>query len=274
MRKLITAIRTHNMKVFKEEIRYVDVDAYAFDHYTPLFAVINNEPWPGQLQMIKILLERGADVNKGTGMEYTPLHLAAAWGNIEVVKALLAVRRVDPNIKRLDGDGNFALWSASNAGHVDVVKALLAAGAKVNLANNKQVTSLAAAAAARHTEVVKALLEAGADVLDEYDEESILTGAEKGKFGPEIAKVFADFIAARAFDTRKHAVAHWHGVRKEDAREFERARAARAAAAGAGAGVESGGGSAGAGGPVSGGRRKRRVTRRRKARKGTRRSHR
>ena len=61
-------------------------------------------------------------------------------------------------------------WAAL-AGHVEVVKALLAAGASVNQARTVDgTTPLHAAAATGHAEVVAVLLEAGADVDAKCDD--------------------------------------------------------------------------------------------------------
>jgi len=56
------------------------------------------------------------------------------------------------------------LFDAATAGHVDLVRQLLAAGADCNERNGDGATALMLAAHAGHLEVVKTLIEAGADV--------------------------------------------------------------------------------------------------------------
>ena len=63
------------------------------------------------------------------------------------------------------GSAKAALMEASERGHVEVVQALLAAGADVNTQNQMRLTALMAAAAAGHLRIVRSLLEADADML-------------------------------------------------------------------------------------------------------------
>ena len=88
-------------------------------------------------------------MNAGTGNRKTALHIAAASGKTDIVKALLgAGARVDV----ADQDGNEPLHIAvANPTNGQIVKDLLNAGAKVDVANNDgmQPIHLAARSAAR-----------------------------------------------------------------------------------------------------------------------------
>ena len=86
------------------------------------------------------------------------LNAAAAGGWRAVVEALLARGVVD-----LASEGRPLLVAAEN-GHLEVVTALLAANATVDLANNNGATPLFVAAHGGHHEVVTALLAANATV--------------------------------------------------------------------------------------------------------------
>jgi ankyrin repeat protein len=59
--------------------------------------------------------------------------------------------------------GDTALMWAAAAGHVDVVRLLIEAGADVRAVDDEGVTALHLARANGHTEVAAALLAAGAD---------------------------------------------------------------------------------------------------------------
>ena len=79
-------------------------------------------------QIVKLLLERGANVNaKLTLNGGTSLMFAAEKGQTEVVKLLLE-KGVDINAKSIDG--RTALAAAKMKGHTDIVQLLEKAGAK------------------------------------------------------------------------------------------------------------------------------------------------
>jgi ankyrin repeat protein len=56
----------------------------------------------GAVALVKLLAERGADVNAVTPDRWTPLHVAAAAGNAEAIRALLQ-NGADPTRRTLDG---------------------------------------------------------------------------------------------------------------------------------------------------------------------------
>ena len=91
----------------------------------------------------------------------TPVCAAARMGHINVVK-LLINRGAKPN--KEDDRGQTALTWASLNGHQDVVKFLLNKGARPNEANGNGWTPLHTASMKGHKEVVKALLDGGAEV--------------------------------------------------------------------------------------------------------------
>jgi uncharacterized protein len=88
---------------------------------------------------------------------------AAAVGHLGQVRHLLAA---DPGaVHAVAADGFQALHLASYFGRLEVVEALLSAGADPNAvaSNQSAVQPLHSAAAARHTDVAERLLHAGAD---------------------------------------------------------------------------------------------------------------
>jgi ankyrin repeat protein len=54
--------------------------------------------WPGGLAVVKVLVDAGADVNRQCEHGRTALHMAAAWGHLDLVKYLLA-NSADPSIR-------------------------------------------------------------------------------------------------------------------------------------------------------------------------------
>ena len=80
-------------------------------------------------EVVKILLDAGADPKISTNYGMTPLHWAAFQGNIEVVKLLL-LAGADPHKAAYQGQGNTPLDLARKMNcHGDVYKVLLDADA-------------------------------------------------------------------------------------------------------------------------------------------------
>src|SRR4030095_16427272 len=90
----------------------------------------------GAARVVEFLLEHGADMAEHTGDVYTGTHYAVMSGSVETVKLLL---RRNPPLEGRTTHGRsvlfHALWSATRGhtpdAHVQIVEALIAAGAKV-----------------------------------------------------------------------------------------------------------------------------------------------
>lgn len=93
----------------------------------------------------------------------TPLHVASALGNAEVVNTLIAA---GANAKEVNEKGECGLEWAVKRGSLDSVRLLLAAGADPNFRNLTGRTLLFIAHRHGMTDCVNALLEAGADSND------------------------------------------------------------------------------------------------------------
>ena len=111
--------------------------------------------------MAALLAVEGVDLNMWKDSDgKTALIIAAEEGYMNVVKLLLDVDGVDPNIA--DEDGKTALIHAAHEGHAQVVTLLLEKGADVNAMDavdyRSNWTALMHATAGAHAEVVKLLL--------------------------------------------------------------------------------------------------------------------
>ena len=82
----------------------------------------------GQLDSVKVLLEKGCDVNQKGEYEETALIAACCQGHLAVVQCLLAQSNVD--ICKRDHDGKTALFRAAIGNHSDIVDLLLQAAKK------------------------------------------------------------------------------------------------------------------------------------------------
>ncbi len=80
----------------------------------------------GQTNEVKVLLEKGADINATDSLRWTPLMAAAFNGRIDTVKVLLS-QGADVNL--VSDEGTTALKLAKGRRHSKIVELLKAAGA-------------------------------------------------------------------------------------------------------------------------------------------------
>lgn len=122
----------------------------------------------GDLEKVKSLIAKGANVNDGDAEGRTALHLAASRGHIEVVRLLLA-NGADPN-SRERVSGATPLHLATEVDHKEMAELLLGRGADVN-ARYKQIniTPLQIAASQGNKDLVTLLIAHGADVNARYE---------------------------------------------------------------------------------------------------------
>lgn len=117
----------------------------------------------GDSATVKVLLDRGAEVNIKTGEGRTALMEAASRGDAATVQTLLDK---DADIKAKDSGGNTALMNAVVSGNLQTVKILLNAGLDVNAESEYGWTPLVFASAFGYTEIVKAIVDEGGDISE------------------------------------------------------------------------------------------------------------
>ncbi|CAH0553399.1 unnamed protein product [Brassicogethes aeneus] len=122
----------------------------------------------GHLDIVKLLVAHGADVNAQSTSGNTPLMYGCAGGHTEVVKFLL---ENGANVEDHNENGHTPLMEAASAGHVGLAKILLMHGAGINTHSNEfKESALTLACYKGHLDMVRFLLEAGADQEHKTDE--------------------------------------------------------------------------------------------------------
>jgi ankyrin repeat protein len=156
---LIDAVKHGNIDTVRALVaKRADVNAAEVDGTTALHWAAHFD----NLAAADLLIRAGANVKATNRYGVTPLWLACINGSAGMVEKLLGAG-ADPNTTMPEGDT--ALMTAARTGNVGAVKALLLHGAAVNARENwKGQTALMWAAAANNAAAVEALIEAGADV--------------------------------------------------------------------------------------------------------------
>ena len=112
------------------------------------------------LAKVNALIAAGADVNKGDTFG-TPLHTAVARGNLDIIKALLDA---GANIEAKAVGAAHPLHFAALSNQPAAAALLIQRGAQIEALNSQKMTALMVAALNGKVEVAEALIDAGADV--------------------------------------------------------------------------------------------------------------
>src|SRR5262247_3374138 len=122
----------------------------------------------GSVQGVRDLIAAGADLNQRDENGITALIISAYAGNVEIIRVLLAVK-ANPNVP--NNDGETALHSsAAHANSAEIVPLLIAAGGNIEKADKWGRTPLLVQALVGRIGGIKALLAAGARI-DGRDED-------------------------------------------------------------------------------------------------------
>lgn len=132
-----------------------DINAADYGGHTPLLMAVSK----GNEEVTALLIEKGADINAATRYGRTPL-ISAASGGYERITALLLEKGADTNAKNNFGETALSLSAA--AGFTNIVAALIEKGAFINDISYNGHTALSQAAGNGHEAVVALLLEKGA----------------------------------------------------------------------------------------------------------------
>ena len=112
--------------------------------------------------MVRVLLMAKADVNARSKHSVVPIHLAAKYGHNEMVKILIEAG-ADLNVQELKS-GRSALIEAVLEGHLSVVETLVEEGANLELRGEDGLTVTLMASANNKLSLVKMFKNVGADL--------------------------------------------------------------------------------------------------------------
>ena len=134
-----------------------DVNSPSFyDESTPLNLASRN----GHVEVVRLLVEHGADATTQDELGWTPLHWASAAGSVEVTRILI---ENGADVTAQDEDGLTPLHRASKSGCVDLARLLVEHGADASARTKDGSTPLHNAAESGNAEVAHFLVEHGAD---------------------------------------------------------------------------------------------------------------
>ncbi len=134
-----------------------DIEIKFREGYRPIYVAAQR----GRMSVVKYLYETGADIDMKCINGSTPLYIASQEGRTDAVKYILdkSKKSLDAPFKR----GFSPTYVAARNGHASVIKILLDAGADLELADLEGSTPIYVAAQNGHTEAVQILLEVGAN---------------------------------------------------------------------------------------------------------------
>ncbi len=145
----------------------------------------------GNLEIVELLIERGADVNLRDIHGRVPMFVALAEHQPEVAKRL-AVAGTDPEVRTVDG--STLLMAAARAEHVELVQWALDHGTDVNAIRPEKnnATALIMAAKKGSPEIVSLLLAGGADPSAVNKDGKTALDLAKGEDVKELLRALAE----------------------------------------------------------------------------------
>jgi hypothetical protein len=157
----------------------------SYSKITPLFIAVEH----GNIEMVRLLLDSGAKVNRRDESRRTPLMRIDSDTTRELVDLLV---RHGAKVDLADEDGDTALFYAASAYEMkpEAVQSLIDSGASVNLKNKKGETPLMQAVSSGNLEVVRVLLLAGAEVnVKDNEGDTALDRASDEEDGSELREL-------------------------------------------------------------------------------------
>ncbi|CAH8591301.1 unnamed protein product [Schistosoma turkestanicum] len=163
----------------------VNVNHQSQPGFTPLHIAAHY----GNVTVARVLIERGADVNFQAKNNITPLHVAAKWGRGGMVQLLLNSNALVDCRTR---DGLTPLHCAARSGHAELASLLMGAGANPSAKTRNGLTPLHMAAQGNNEEVARVLILRGASVADRTGDSLTALHVAAHCGNTEVARVLLD----------------------------------------------------------------------------------
>uniref|UniRef100_A0A336N437 CSON006168 protein n=1 Tax=Culicoides sonorensis TaxID=179676 RepID=A0A336N437_CULSO len=188
---LHSAVRSDGLKMVKLLIKNYkfDVNVKDSNQRTPLHDAISRTPLHdaisrSNLEIVKYLIDRGADVNAKDSNERTALHEVAKHSNLEIVKYFID-HGADVHAK--DSNKRTALHEVAKHSNLEIVKYFIDHGAdhcmNLLLAQILKLTALHESIISSNLEIVKYLIDHGAEVnAKDKDDNTVLHSCFEGMF--------------------------------------------------------------------------------------------
>jgi ankyrin repeat protein len=98
---------------------------------------LDRAAFKGKVDVVRLLIERGAEVDSRDKWGWTPLHLASRYGHLEVSRVLIDH---GANVNARKHESLDSATSSAYNGHLGIVKLLLERGADVHALNEEGQT--------------------------------------------------------------------------------------------------------------------------------------
>ena len=144
--------------------------------------------WTGNIEIMRLFLDRGANIHLTNRYDEQALQLAAWRGHADAVRLLLEHGAEVDRTGRQWGALHYAVF----AGHAEIARLLIDKGADINARTPNGLTVLMMAAREGHADLARALLESGADTkfVNEWGDNALAFAMRNRNYG--IAKMVSN----------------------------------------------------------------------------------